>query len=270
MKKQYRENSGGAIALQNPVYMLAAVRTPLGAFLGGLSHLTATDLGAIVIKAALERASVSPDLVDSVYMGNVCSANLGQAPARQAALKAGLPFATDCTTINKVCSSGMKAITLAASSISIGVDSIVVAGGMESMSNVPHYAPAVRRGKKMGTTELVDGLIQDGLWDAMYQIHMGECAERTAEKLEITRDHQDAHAIETVRRAKAAVADGTAQWEIVPVQGSKGQGPVTTDEALAKMDPAKLKKLNPVFRTDGKGTITAGTKLILQTLPPPW
>lgn len=158
------------------VYIVGAARTPLGSFQGSLSHLSATELGAIAIRAAVSRARIDPYFVEEVFMGNVCSANLGQAPARQAALKAGLPLHADCTTINKVCSSGMKAVTLGAQSIALGLHSVVVAGGMECMSNVPHYAPALRRGSRLGDATLVDGLLRDGLTDALHGIHMGECA----------------------------------------------------------------------------------------------
>lgn len=160
----------------SPVFIVGAARTPLGAFQGALSHLSATELGSAAIRAALERAGVDPGAVGEVFMGNVCSANVGQAPARQAALGAGLPLGTDCTTVNKVCSSGMKAVTLGAQTIALGMHSVVVAGGMESMSNIPHYVPAMRRGARLGDTAIIDGLQRDGLTDAVYNVPMGECA----------------------------------------------------------------------------------------------
>lgn len=158
------------------MYIVGVARTPHGAFQGGLAHLAAPELGSIAIKAALERAGVQPGEVNEVFMGNVISSNVGQAPARQAALLAGLPLSTDCTTVNKVCSSGMKAITLGAQSILCGLNDVVVAGGMESMSRVPYYEPTARAGARLGHVTLVDGLIKDGLWDAFHDIHMGECA----------------------------------------------------------------------------------------------
>lgn len=164
------------------VYIVGVARTPLGAFQGSLSHLSATDLGGIAIQAAVQRAGVPFEAVEEVFMGNVCSANLGQAPARQAALKAGLPQSADATAVNKVCSSGLKAVALGAQSIIIGQHNVVVSGGMESMSNVPYYAPSMRQGARLGDTTMIDGLLADGLSDATYGIHMGECAgkERTS------------------------------------------------------------------------------------------
>ncbi|KAL4419659.1 hypothetical protein ABPG77_000556 [Micractinium sp. CCAP 211/92] len=245
---------------QDPVYIVGAARSPLGAFMGGLSTLSATDLGAAVIKAALARGSVPAAAVGEVFMGNVCSANLGQAPARQASLKAGLPLAVDCTTVNKVCSSGLKAIMLGAQSIMLGANQVVVAGGMESMSNIPFYAPAMRGGARLGHAQLVDGMLQDGLWDAFHNIHMGECAEMCAEQLGISREEQDAHAIASVERARAAAQAGLLDWEVAPLEvPAKGGGVrlVKEDEAIAKMNADKLRKLKPFFRPQG-GTITAG------------
>jgi acetyl-CoA C-acetyltransferase len=264
-----RRFTSGAIGLQQspPVYLISACRTPLGSFQGSLSHLSATQLGSIAIKAALERASISPEHIDSVYFGNVCSAGLGQAPARQAAVRAGLPLSTDCTTVNKVCSSGIKAITLAVSAIALGADSMSVAGGMESMSNIPFLAPSVRKGKKLGHTELLDGMIHDALWDSFYDVHMGECGEMVAEKMGISREEQDDHAVKTVEKAQRAAAAGFTQWEIVPVEinsndkknvGETQQMYTTTDEAISKMQPDKLRKLKPAFSKGGGGTITAG------------
>jgi len=158
------------------IFICSVARTPLGSLQGSLSHLSATDLGSIAIKSAIERANLSAEAIQEIYMGNVCSAGLGQAPARQAALKAGLPFNADATTVNKVCSSGIKSIALGAQSIALGLSNIVVAGGMESMSNIPYYDTAARKGARLGHATLTDGMLYDGLWDATYQIHMGDCA----------------------------------------------------------------------------------------------
>lgn len=242
------------------VYICSAVRSPLGSFMGGLSSLTAPELGAAVIKAALARGSVPAAAVGEVLMGNVCSANLGQAPARQASLKAGLPLSVDCTTINKVCSSGLKAIMIGAQSIMLGANQVVVAGGMESMSNIPFYVPGMRGGTRLGHAQLVDGMLQDGLWDAFHDIHMGECAEMCAEQLGISREEQDEHAIASVERAREATAAGLLEWEIAPVevpQRGGGVRLVREDEAIAKMNADKLRKLKPFFRPQG-GTVTAG------------
>jgi acetyl-CoA C-acetyltransferase len=168
--------------LRNPfpdeaeILICSVARTPFGSFQGSLSHLSATDLGSIAIKACIDRCNLPPEAVSESFIGNVCSANLGQAPARQAALKAGLSIHADATAIDKVCSSGLKAIALGAQSIALGLNSVVVAGGMESMSNVPYYDTAARKGARLGHATLVDGMLQDGLWDATYQIHMGDCA----------------------------------------------------------------------------------------------
>lgn len=242
------------------VYLVSAARTPLGSFMGGLSGLSATELGAAAIKAALQRSGVPLTAVGEVYMGNVCSANLGQAPARQASLKAGLPLEVDCTTVNKVCSSGLKAVMLGAQSILLGSNSIVVAGGMESMSNIPYYAPSMRSGARLGHAQLVDGMLQDGLWDSFHDIHMGECAEMCADRLGISREAQDDHAVASVQRAREAVAAGLVDWEVaaVEVPGKGGTVKVVSeDEAIAKMSVDKLRKLKPFFRPQG-GTITAG------------
>lgn len=254
--------SSTATSTLNNVYIVAAARTPFGSFRGSLAHLSATDLGSIAIRAAVERANLPPESVDEVFMGNVCSAMLGQSPARQAALKAGIPSSVDCTTINKVCSSGMKAISLGAQSISLGHHDIVIAGGMESMSNIPHYAN-LRKGQKLGDAPLIDGLLHDGLSDAFHGVHMGECAEECAQAHGITRDIQDAHAINSVKRAKRALEDGVTAWEMVAIELPHGRGKqqsnatLTEDEALHKMDPVKLRSLPPYFKPT-EGTITAG------------
>eukprot|EP00195_Chlamydomonas_chlamydogama_P013638 CAMPEP_0202892320 /NCGR_PEP_ID=MMETSP1392-20130828/2047_1 /ASSEMBLY_ACC=CAM_ASM_000868 /TAXON_ID=225041 /ORGANISM="Chlamydomonas chlamydogama, Strain SAG 11-48b" /LENGTH=404 /DNA_ID=CAMNT_0049576217 /DNA_START=124 /DNA_END=1338 /DNA_ORIENTATION=+ len=239
------------------VCIISALRTPLGAFQGALASLTATDLGALVIKAVLERAQVPFSAVDEVFMGNVCSANVGQAPATQAMIKAGLPNTIPCTTINKVCASGLKAIMLADQSIRLGQNSLVVAGGMESMSNVPYYLPKARAGLRMGHGEVVDGLIKDGLWDPYSNIHMGSCAELCAAKYNISRDMQDAHAIGSHTRAKLAQERGWAAREILPITLPGGRV-VHQDEGTSKLDVNKLKSLRPVFKKEGGGSVTAG------------
>ncbi|PNW87422.1 hypothetical protein CHLRE_02g146050v5 [Chlamydomonas reinhardtii] len=197
--------------------IVSAVRTPLGAFQGALSSYTAPELGSIAIRGALERAGVRPEDVDEVLLGNVISANLGQAPATQASLGAGLPPSTPCTLVNKVCSSGLKAVMLAATAIMAGTADVVVAGGFESMSNAPHYMPAARRGLRLGDGAVVDGLVKDGLWDPYSNIHMGSCAELCADRYAISRQMQDEHALQSHQRAVAAAAAGHTLAEIVPV-----------------------------------------------------
>ncbi|MEN8248672.1 MAG: acetyl-CoA C-acetyltransferase, partial [Bacteroidota bacterium] len=171
-------------------YIISAVRTPIGSFGGSLSSLSATQLGSIAIKGALENAGVDPEHVNEVFMGNVVSANLGQAPARQASLGAGIGTNVPCTTVNKVCASGMKSVMLGAQSIMLGINDVVVAGGMESMSNIPYYVPKARYGYKYGNAEFVDGLVKDGLWEVYNNFPMGNCADNTAKEMNITREEQ--------------------------------------------------------------------------------
>ncbi|KAL3141015.1 Acetyl-CoA acetyltransferase, cytosolic [Trebouxia sp. C0010 RCD-2024] len=248
------------------VCIVGAVRTPFGAFQGSLASVPATHLGGVAIKAALERAGLDPSHVQEVIMGNVISAGLGQAPARQAALGAGLAPSTICSTINKVCASGMKAVMLAAQSIQTGTHDVVVAGGMESMSNVPYYLPIARSGYRLGHGAVVDGLIQDGLWDPHVNQHMGECAEACAKAYSITRAQQDDHAVESFRRATEAAMSGATGMEVAPVQvpGKKGtaSSPVMTDDALLKVNPEKLRLLAPAFVKEG-GTVTPGNSSII-------
>jgi acetyl-CoA C-acetyltransferase len=238
------------------VYILSAVRTPIGSFGGTLSSMSATQLGAITIKGALEKAHVLAEHVQEVYMGNVLSANLGQAPARQAAIFAGLPNACECTTINKVCASGAKAISLAALSIQHGDADVVVAGGMESMSNVPYYLNKARFGIKLGNDTLVDGLVKDGLWDVYKDFHMGNAAELTAKELHIDRTQQDEYAIGSYKKSAAAWEKGLFNPEIVPVE-LEGKIPMTIDrdEEYTKVNFDKIPALKPVFLKDG--TVTA-------------
>lgn len=239
------------------VVIISAVRTPIGSFGGVLSTLSATDLGAAAIRGALSRAGIGPEQVEEVYMGNVVSANVGQAPAKQAALKAGLPATVPCTTINKVCASGTKAIMLAAQAIQLGQADVIVAGGMESMSNAPYYVPKARFGYKYGNAELIDGLAKDGLMDAYDQCAMGVFADRTATRYEISREAQDAYAVQSYRRAEAATAQGTFGAEIVPVEvaGRKGTVMVSEDEEFKNVIYDKIPGLKPAFTKDG--TVTA-------------
>lgn len=242
------------------VCVVGVARTPIGALLGSLSSLPATKLGSVAIQSALRRANVDPALVQEVFMGNVLTANLGQAPARQAALGAGLPDSVPCTAVNKVCSSGMKAVMLAAQTIQLGINDVVVAGGMESMSNAPKYVAGARRGSRFGHGVLVDGMLKDGLWDVYNDFPMGMCAELCAEQHSITREEQDSYAILSNERGIAARDSGTFTWEITPVEIPSGRGKppmvVDKDESLAKFDPVKLKKLGPTFKSNG--SVTAG------------
>lgn len=243
------------------VCVVGVARTPMGAFLGSLSSLSATKLGSIAIESALKRGNVEPSLVEEVFFGNVLSANLGQAPARQAALGAGIPNTVICTTVNKVCASGMKATMLAAQSIQLGINDVVVAGGMESMSNVPKYIAEARKGSRLGHDSLVDGMLKDGLWDVYNDCGMGVCAELCVENHKLTREEQDDFAVQSFERGIAAQNAGAFAWEIVPVEVSGGRGKPSTvvdkDEGLGKFDASKLRKLRPSFKETG-GTVTAG------------
>lgn len=240
------------------VFIISAVRTPIGSFGGVLAGISATQLGASAIRGALEKAGVQPDQVNEVLMGNVVSANLGQAPARQAARFAGLPDNVPCTTINKVCASGMKAITLGAQSIMLGINEIVVAGGMENMSQIPYYLPNGRWGYKYGNGELVDGLAKDGLLDAYNQKAMGVCGDATAAKYNISREEQDAFAIDSYKRAAAATEAGFFKSEIIPVAIPQKKGDplqIVEDEEYKKVMFDKIPGLRPAFTPDG--TVTA-------------
>jgi acetyl-CoA C-acetyltransferase len=240
------------------VVIVGAARTPIGSFLGSLAAVPATRLGAIAIREALRRAGVEPSAVDEVVMGNVLQAGEGQAPARQAALFAGLPEKTPCWTLNKVCGSGLKAVISGAQAIALGDADVVVAGGMESMSNVPYYDRAARTGVRMGNVELVDGMVFDGLWDVYSQQHMGMCAEACATSQGISRAAQDEFAIESTRRAIEAQKSGAFEAEIVPVEieGRKGEKTVVSeDDGPKAARPEKIPALKPVFKKDG--TVTA-------------
>lgn len=239
------------------VVIVSAIRTPIGSFGGSLAGFSAAELGGIAIKGALEKAGIRPEDVQEVYMGNVLSANIGQAPATQAAKNAGLPD-LPATTINKVCASGTKAIMLAAQSIALGENDIVIAGGMESMSNVPYYLDKARNGYRLGHGQLTDGLVKDGLWDVYNDYHMGSAAELCAVDCNISREAQDEFAISSYQRAQAAQQSGKFKDEIVPVEVKDRKGNVTLvdqdDEPFAvKFD--KIAGLKAVFKKDG--TVTA-------------
>ena len=242
------------------VVIVSAARTPIGAFVGELAQVAALELGAIAIKAALARASVSPADVGEVTMGCVLQAGIGQAPARQAAIKAGIPTSVPCQTLNKVCGSGLKAVILAAQAIALGEVEVAVAGGMESMSNVPYYLLTARGGFRMGHQQATDGMVFDGLWDPYNNFHMGSAAEVCARDKKIDRQSQDAYAAESYKRAQAAQAAGKFDAEIVPVEIAQKKGPakvVSRDEGPSRgSDAAKLAALRPAFEKDG--TVTAG------------
>ncbi len=240
------------------VVIVAAVRTPIGSFLGSLSSVPATQLGATVIKEALSRSGIDPKSVDEVFMGCVLQANVGQAPARQAAIFAGLPETVPCTTVNKVCASGMKAIMLGAQTIMAGDNDVVVAGGMENMSQVPFYMATGRTGQKLGDMKLIDGMVKDGLTDVYNKYHMGNAAELCAKECGISREDQDAFAIESYKRSAAAWKEGRFKDEVVPVPVPQRKGdPVqfAEDEEYKQVQFDKIPGLKPVF--DPNGSVTA-------------
>ncbi len=240
------------------VYIVSATRTPIGSFGGSLASLSATALGAKAIAGAMALAGVQPDQVQEVLMGNVVSANLGQAPARQASLGAGIPNNVPCTTVNKVCASGMKTVMFGAQTIALGHADIIVAGGMESMSNIPYYIPGARWGQKFGNGELIDGLSKDGLTDVYSQTAMGVSADKTAEKFGISREEQDAYAIMSYKRSQQSTAEGLFKNEITPVEIAQRKGPalmIDKDEECFKVDFDKIPTLRPAFTPDG--TVTA-------------
>jgi acetyl-CoA C-acetyltransferase len=241
-----------------PVYIVSAARTPIGAFLGSLANVTAPHLGAAAIQGALSRAKVLPELIEEVFMGNVLSAGIGQAPARQALKYAGLPDKVPATTVSKVCGSGLQAVVFGTRTIALGDADLVVAGGMESMSNVPYYMPGARSGLRMGNATLVDGMITDGLWDPYSNQHMGSCGDLCAKEYKFSREAQDDFAKESFRRALAAQKEGLFDAEIEAVKVPQRKGDpllVKLDEGPAKGDPSKFAALKPAFSKDG--TITA-------------
>ena len=239
------------------VVIVGAARTPLGCFQGALASVPAPQLGSTAIAAALERAGLKPDQVSETIMGNVLSAGLGQAPARQAALGAGIPNTSPAMTVNKVCGSAMMAIILGARAIRLGESDVVVAGGMENMSRAPYLLAGAREGLRMGDGKTIDSMIHDGLWDPYSDRHMGLCAEHCASEREISREDQDAYAIESFRRARIAQSEGKSAAEIAPVKIVTKRGDITVDqdERPAQGDFEKIPKLRPVF--DKQGTITA-------------
>jgi acetyl-CoA C-acetyltransferase len=239
------------------VYIVSAVRTAMGSFGGTLAGVSATQLGATAIKGALAKINLDGKLVTEVFMGSVLQANLGQAPARQAAKFAGLPDSVNCTTVNKVCASGMKSVMLAAQSIMLGENDVVVAGGMENMSSVPFYSDAVRWGAKYGDSKLIDGLAKDGLTDVYGNVPMGNCAELCAKDMKFSREEQDAFAIESYKRSAAAWSAGKFKNEVVPVtvKTKKGDVEFAEDEEYKNVMFEKIPTLKPVFQKDG--TVTA-------------
>ncbi len=250
----------------NDVLVLSAVRTPIGSFLGSLSALTAPQLGAVAIRTAVERADAAPEQVEQVWFGNVLQAGAGQAPARQAALGAGLPKGTGCVTVHKVCGSGLRAVMEGANALRTGEFSIVVAGGMESMSNTPYLLPKGRTGYRMGHAQLVDSMISDGLWDPYKNVHMGNCAELCAAKYAFSREAQDAYALESYQRARRAneAGDFRAEFANVTIEGKKGAVTVDRDEEPFATPLEKLEKmgsLKPAFQKDGTVTAANASKI---------
>ena len=240
------------------VVILSAARTPIGSFQGSLAKVKTPELGAAALKGAIERAGLEAGDLDQVYMGCVLPAGVGQAPARQAALGAGCPTSTGAITLNKVCGSGMRTVMSAANDLRCGEFEVVAAGGMESMSNAPYLAKGIRDGLRLGHGELVDSMVADGLWDVYGDKHMGNCAETCASKYDLSRESQDAFAIESYRRANEAAADGRLAQEIVPVSVPQRKGDpivVDADEEPGRGNPDKIPKLRPAFQKDG--TITA-------------
>ena len=241
------------------VVIVSAVRTPMGSFGGALSSVSAPKLGAAAIKGALSKINLDPSLVQEVIMGNVLQANTGQAPARQAAIEAGLTTDVPCTTINKVCASGMKAIMMAAQSIKAGENDIVIAGGMENMSSVPYYMDKARNGYRLGDGVLIDGLLKDGLTDVYNKVHMGVCAEKCADEMSFSREEQDEFALTSYDRSAAAWRAGKFNDEVIPVEVPKRRGDaliVSEDEEYKNINKEKFLKLRTVFKKDG--TVTAG------------
>ncbi len=243
--------------------IVSAVRTPIGNFLGGLSSFCATELGAMVIEEAVKRAGIEKKDVDEVIMGNVLPCGLGQNPARQAMLKAGIPVESGALTVNKVCGSGLKAVMLAAQAIQVGDAEIVVAGGMESMSNAPYYLDRARHGYRLWDGKLIDGMVHDGLWDVVNDYHMGYTAELVSEKFHITKEDQDGFSLRSNQKALDAMEQGAFDEEIMPIEVKtrKGVTVVSRDEGPRKPDPEKIKKLAPVFKEGGLVTAGNSSKL---------
>jgi acetyl-CoA C-acetyltransferase len=237
--------------------IVAAARTPIGSFGGVLKNVPAVELGAVAIREAMARAKVAPDEVEETIMGMVLQAGVGQAPARQAAIRAGIPNSSSAMTVNKVCSSGLKAVMLGAGLIEAGENTIIVAGGMENMNQAPYYLPKGREGYRLGNGTIVDGMVNDGLWDPYSNVHMGNCAELCAREKKITREEQDAFAVESYTRAMNAQKAGKFRTEIIPVtiKSSKGDTVVSDDEEPGRLKLDKIPTLKPAF--DKAGTVTA-------------
>jgi acetyl-CoA C-acetyltransferase len=246
------------MSTQSPVYIVSAARTPIGSYLGTLAGVSAPRLGATAIRAAIERSGLTADDIGEVFMGNVLSAGIGQAPARQAAIYGGIPTQVPATTVSKVCGSGLQAVVFGAKTILLGDAQVVIAGGMESMSNVPYYLREARTGYRMGDGKIVDGMIFDGLWDPYNDFHMGNAGELCAKEYSLSREAQDAFAEESYRRALEATESGKFSAEIAAVSVPQRKGDallVSTDEEPSRGDPSKFGKLKPAFSKDG--TITA-------------
>jgi acetyl-CoA C-acetyltransferase len=244
--------------LTAPVYIASACRTPMGSYLGALSSMTAPKLGSVAIHAAIERAGISADSIDEVFMGNVLSAGVGQAPARQAAIAANVPSSAPATTVSKVCGSGLQAVIFGAKTIALGDADLVIAGGMEAMSQVPYYLPKARSGYRMGHGQVIDGMIHDGLWDPYSDFHMGEAGESCAAKFDLSRQAQDAYATRSYERALKAQQDGLFDDELVSVEVPQRRGEpvvVSQDEEPGRGKLDKFDRLRPAFQKDG--TITA-------------
>ena len=242
---------------QHTPVIVSAARTPIGSFGGSLKNVPAVELGAVAIRAALERAKVAPEDVEETILGMVLQAGVGQAPARQAAIRAGIPTSSSAMTINKVCSSGLKSVMLGAGLIQLGEHRVIVAGGMENMNQAPYYLPKAREGYRMGNGKVVDGMVHDGLWDPYGDYHMGICAELCAKEKKVSREEQDAYAAESYTRAQNAIKEGKFKTEIAPVtiKGRKGDTVVSDDEEPGRVRVDKIPSLRPAF--DKNGTVTA-------------
>ncbi|UHO40443.1 acetyl-CoA C-acyltransferase [Chryseobacterium capnotolerans] len=243
-------------------FIIAAKRTPIGGFMGSLSGFTAPQLGAIAIQKAYEGVGISPENIDSVYMGNVLSAGVGQSPARQAAIFSNIPVDKDAATVNKVCASGMKAAIIGTQQIQLGLEHLVMTGGMESMSNVPHYQ-YLRKGQKLGNTISTDGLIKDGLWDVYHDFHMGSAAELGVKKYGLTRQQLDDYALMSYKRAQEAAAGNKFSAELfsISIEGKKGSVTMDRDEDIDKLIPEKISLLKPAFEDDGMLTAANSSNL---------
>ncbi|KAJ5538906.1 Acetyl-CoA acetyltransferase [Penicillium frequentans] len=260
--REHRQFSSARSVLKEiqDAYIISASRTPTGKFNGSFASVSAPELGAVAIKSALSKSKIPVEKISDVYMGNVLQGSVGQAPARQASIFAGLPSTVEAVTINKVCSSGLKSVAIAAQNIQLGLAEAQVAGGMENMTRVPYYMPRSSQLPPFGEIKLEDGLIKDGLWDVYNQFHMGICAEQTAKKYEISREDQDQYAIRSYERAQQAWKENRFADEIatVTVKSKKGETVVERDEGYENLRVDKLTSLKPAFLRDGTGTVTAG------------